>query len=47
VVEAVEVVADDFALAVVTTEVLVATLITTFFVNCVGLFLSRAGIYIR
>jgi hypothetical protein len=47
VVEAVEVVADDFALAVVTTEVLVAALVAAFFVNCVGLFLSRAGIYIR
>jgi hypothetical protein len=44
--QSVEVVADDFALAIPTAKVLVAALIAAFFVNGKRL-VSRAGIYFR
>jgi hypothetical protein len=44
--ETVEVVADDFALAVLAPEVLMTALIASFFVNGKR-FVSRAGIYFR
>ena len=43
----IKMVGDVFALAVLTATVLLTVLLAAFFVNSIGLFSSRAGMYIR